>query len=186
MNPQGLSRLLSFLDYLEGVQTKYRLVRSGTEAIQVQVQWPGGRLQASFSPDRFEYRLFEGNEAVFADDVGIGRLLDLYDPGSDAARLATFRALADRFCRQPDEYSFSSCRDIGGMVAFVDRLDAKGVQYLITREGPDLLEVGFTLFEYRIEVAFTEDEMLFSFFRTDGQVFTDEAAMRSLVVEGRS
>ena len=39
------------------------------------------------------------------------------------------------------------------------------------------------LLEYRIEVAFTAEQARFSIFKTDGQVFTDEVALRALVAK---
>ena len=183
MVKRKLEDVLSLLDFLEASNVGYELPRSGTGVILVQVEWPGGRMQASFSPDGFEYRLFEGNEGVFVDDAALSRLLDAYDPKASREELSGFRALADRLLGYPEDSLTPSLGDIGAMVTFMDRLDAKGVTYTITREAKDLLEIGFVILEYRIEVAFTAEQARFSIFKTDGQVFTDEAALRALIAE---
>lgn len=72
------------------------------------------------------------------------------------------------------------------MLAFLDKLDEKGIHFFLERQSPDALMATFTLVGVRVEVVFFVDHMEFSYFKGDEGVHSDEKLLDALIAENWS
>ena len=71
----GLSRLLSFLDFLKGHKIQFFLDQQQDEAIMVSFALVGARVEVEFFEDHLEFSQFRGDESVSSDESELRRLI---------------------------------------------------------------------------------------------------------------
>ena len=78
MQLTGIKDLLTFVQYLNDISGApwYRLSHSRYDAIMVEIDMPGIRLEVEFLEDRVEYSVFEGDESVHDDQDRLFAILE--------------------------------------------------------------------------------------------------------------
>jgi hypothetical protein len=78
MKLTGIKDLISFLQYLQDISKApwYRLYSSRYDALMVEVDIVGIRLEVEFFDDHVEYSVFEGDESVLDDQQRLFALID--------------------------------------------------------------------------------------------------------------
>ncbi len=78
MQLNGIKDLLSFLQHLRDLSGApwFRLDYSRYDAVMVEIDMPGVRLEVEFFEDHVEYSIFEGSEDVLDDQARLFTLID--------------------------------------------------------------------------------------------------------------
>ena len=74
----GIRDLLPFLQMLKDMRDRpwYRLVHARYDAVMVEIDMPGVRLEVEFFDDHIEYSTFEGDESVHDDQEKLFALIE--------------------------------------------------------------------------------------------------------------
>lgn len=67
----GLSHMLTFLEFLTENGVEYRIDQERPNALLVLFGFPGSRVEVEFFPDHIEYSIFKGDEAVETDESAL-------------------------------------------------------------------------------------------------------------------
>ena len=75
MQPDGLQRMLDFLEFLRQRKVVFFLTQYSDDGITVTLTLVGKRIEVEFFVDHVEFSVFEGSEAVQSDEKALRRLI---------------------------------------------------------------------------------------------------------------
>jgi hypothetical protein len=75
MKPDGLQRLLDFLDFLREKRIEFQIEQEAPSSLTVKFGLVGVRVEADFDVDMMHFSVFKGSEAVETDEKVLHKLI---------------------------------------------------------------------------------------------------------------